>query len=342
MNDEQPPRRDAWGRWRASPPVNRFASREAAVLACGAASFVLLITSLYFSWDDGTGPLVGDVANLWFNCIHLAVLAVTLFCVWRPRLRTAGAVALAGLTIGMFYSFAESAFGMFTYDDAQPGAGFWLGLASYIALVLGAVGAGILVADECGGGCRPDGRPRSPGLVLGLAVVSSGWIVARFLPDFVIRVLHVPTNESGSALSETLEPAIHHRGMVARLEGAQFIPELAGWTIFALAAPLGAWVLRRQLAAAFLSGFVVYFVARIASAVAIDYSFDYTQDLNNGVRRTVDYGLDSGFLALLATTTVAAFVIAWVYFTGPDAAPDAGPDQPAAPAPSHRARDASG
>ena len=76
------------------------------------------------------------------------------------------------------------------------------------------------------------------------------------------------------------------------------------------------WWLRRQLAAAFLSGFVVYFVADIAAALAVDYSLDYSQDLENGLRVIVDYGLGSGFLAQLATTALVIFAVAAIYLTG--------------------------
>ena len=286
------------------------------VLQLGAAAVALWILSLYFSWDDETGPLVHDPVNLWFNCIMLGALAMMLFCVWRPGHRKAGAVALCGLTAGMFYALAENSFAMFTYNDAHPGPGFWLGLASYVVQLGAAAFAGLLVRDECCGGCRSDGRPHSPWLVLGAAALSTGWIVARFLPTYVISIRRTPVNESGNALSEPLPPEILHRGLVARLEGAQFIPELAAWLIFALAAPLAVWWLRRQLAAAFLSGFVVYFVADIAAALAVDYSLDYSQDLENGLRVIVDYGLGSGFLAQLATTALVIFAVAAIYLTG--------------------------
>ncbi len=309
----------------AADPSRR---RLLAVGQFGVASFALSILSLYVTWDDQTGRLVDDPVNLWFTCIQLSALAMILFCVSRPRHRTAGAVAFVGLTIGMFYVIVENTFGMFTYNDATPAAGFWLGLASYVLQLLAAIYAGLLVSDECCGGCRPDGRPRSPWLVLGLGVLSIGWIVARFLPDFIITVRRAPVSESGTALSEGFDPLIHRRGMVARLDGAEFIPELTGWAIFLLAAPLAAWVLRRQLAAALVSGFLVYFVADIVTALAIDYSLDYSEDLDNGLRVTVDYGLGDGFLALVATTTLFVIATAAVYFTGPDqpAAPDpAGP-----------------
>ena len=282
----------------------------------GAVAFSLWILSLYFQWDDRTGVLVDDPVNLWFNCILLGSLAVTLFCVQRPRHRTAGATAFIGVTIGMFYILAENAFGMFTYNPARPAAGFWLGLASYVVQLAADVLAGGLLRQECGAGRRPDGRPRSPWLVLGLAVLSTGWIVARFLPDFTITVERRPINESGNALSEPLAPEVLHRGMAARLDGAEFIPELAAWAIFALAAPLAAWVLRRQLAAALIGGFLTYFLADTAAGLAVNYGLDYSEDLEGGLRVTVDYGLGSGFLAETATTALVAFVIAAVYLTG--------------------------
>ena len=322
MNDERLPEGESGGRGVAAMIVPFYASGDPSqrqllgVLQLGVASFTLWILSLYFLWDDQTGVLVGDPVNLWFNCIMLGALAMTLGCVWRPRHRTAGAVAFVGLTIGMFYTLAENAFGMFTYNDARPGAGFWLGLASYVAQLAAACYAGALVREECCVGRRPDGRPRSPWLVLGLGVLSIGWIVARFLPDFTISVERRPIGDSGNALSEPLAPEIFHRGMVARLDGAEFIPELTAWVIFALAAPLAAWILRRQLAAALLSGFLVYFVADIAAALAVDYGLDYSEDLDNGLRVTVDYGLGSGFLALLATTVLFGIVIAAIYLTG--------------------------
>ena len=167
--------------------------------------------------------------------------------------------------------------------------------------------------------------------MLGLAVASSGWIVARFLPTYEITVVRTPVNESGNALSEPLTPEILHRGLVARLEGAEFIPELAGWPIFALAAPLAAWVLRRQLAAAFVGGFLVYFVADIAVALAVDYSLDYSEDLEGGLRVTVDYGLGNGFLAQLATTALFVLVVAAIYLTGsehPTSPAGAAPKEP--------------
>ena len=327
MDSEQPPAIETGNRrasallvpflpfWTAGEASQR---RLGALLQLGAASFALWILSLYFTWDDQTGRLVDDPVNLWFNCIQLGAFAMILFCASRPRQRTAGAVAFVGLTIGMFYVIAENAFGMFTYSEAHPGAGFWLGLASYIVQILAAVAAGLLVGDECCGGCRSDGRPRSPWLVLGLGVLSIGWLVARFLPDFVISVHRAPISESGNALSEALEPVVHDRGMVARLDGAEFVPEVTGWAIFLLAAPLAAWVLRRQLAAALVSGFLVYFVADIVTALAIDYSLDYSEDLDGGLRVTVDYGLGDGFLALVATTALFVIAIAAVYFTGPD------------------------
>ena len=335
MDSEQPPDTEPGARRAAALLVPFFAAgqasqrRLAALVQLGAASFALWILSLYFDWDDQTGRLVDDPVNLWFNCIIYGAFAMILFCAARPRHRTAGAVAFVGLTLGMFYVSAENAFGMFTYSDAHPGAGFWLGLASYVVQLLAAVAGGLLVGDECCSGCRPDGRPRNPWLVLGLGVLSIGWLVARFLPDFVISVRRVPVNESGNALGEGLDPVIHYRGMVARLDGAEFIPELAGWVIFLLAAPLAAWVLRRQLAAALVSGFLVYVVADLATALAIDYGLDYSEDLENGLRVTVDYGLGSGFLALLATTTLFVLVVAAVYFTGPD--------QPVAPKRADRA-----
>ena len=251
-------------------PAEPSRRRLLALMLFGVASFALSIVSLYFVWDDQTGRLVDDPVNLWFTCIQLSALAMILFCVSRPRRRSTGAVALVGLTIGMFYAFIENTFGMFTYNDAIPAAGFRLGLASYVLQLLAAISAGLLVGDECRGGCRTDGRPRSPWLVLGLGVMGIGWIAARFLPDFIITVQRTPISESGTALSEGFDPLIHRRGMVARLEGAEFIPELTGWAIFLLVAPLAAWVLRRQLAAALLSGFLVYFVADIVTALAID------------------------------------------------------------------------
>ena len=322
MNDERPPESESGGRGVAALIVPFYASADRSqrqllgVLQLGAAAFALWILSLYFTWDDQTGALVGDPVNLWFNCIMLGGLAMTLFCVWRPRHRTAGAVAFVGLTIGMFYVLAENAFGMFTYNDARPAAGFWLGLASYVVQLAAAGYAGFLVSDECCRGRRPDGRPRSPWLVLGLGILSIGWIVARFLPDFAISVERRPIGESGNTLSEPLAPEIFHRGLVARLDGAEFIPELTAWVIFALVAPLTAWVLRRQLAAALLSGFLIYFVADIAAALAVNYGLDYSEDLENGLRITVDYGLGSGFLALLATTALFTIVIAGIYLTG--------------------------
>ena len=336
MDSEQPPDIETGARRASALLVPFYAAGDAsqrrlgALLQLGAASFALWILSLYFDWDDQTGRLVDDPVNLWFNCITYGAFAMILLCVSRPRHRTAGAVAFVGLTIGMFYVIAETSFGMFTYSEAHPGAGFWLGLASYIVQLVAAVAAGLLVSGECCSGCRPDGRPRNPWLVLGFGVLSIGWLVARFLPDFVISVRQVPVNESGNALSEGPGPVIHHRGMVARLDGAEFIPEIAGWVIFLLVAPLAAWVLRRQLAVALVSGFLVYFVADLATALAIDYGLDYSEDLDNGLRVTVDYGLGSGFLALLATTTLSVIVIAAVYFTGPDrpVAPD--PADPAA------------
>ena len=322
MNDERPPESESGGRGGAALTVPFYASADRSqrqllgVLQLGAAAFALWILSLYFTWDDQTGALVDDPVNLWFNCIMLSGLAMTLFCVWRPRHRTAGAVAFVGLTIGMFYVIAENAFGMFTYNDARPAAGFWLGLASYVVQLAAAGYAGFLVSDECCRGRRPDGRPRSPWLVLGLGILSIGWIVARFLPDFAISVERRPIGESGNTLSEALAPEIFHRGLVARLDGAEFIPELTGWAIFALVAPLTAWVLRRQLTAALLSGFLIYFVADLAAALAVNYGRDYSEDRENGLRITVDYGLGSGFLALLATTALFAIVIAAIYLTG--------------------------
>ncbi len=324
MNDERPPENASRGRAVASPIVPFFASGDRSrrqllgVLQLGAAAFALWILSLYFSWfswDYRTGVLGKDPVNLWFNCIMLGGLAMTLFCVRRPRHRTAGAVAFVGLTIGMFYVVAENAFGMFTYNDARPGTGFWLGLASYVVQLAAAGYAGALVSEECRVGCRPDGRPRSPWLVLGLGVLSIGWIVARFLPDFVISVERRPIDESGNTLSESLTPDIFDWGTVARLEGAEFIPELTAWVIFGLVAPLTAWVLRRQLAAALLSGFLIYFVADLAAALAANYGLDSSDDLD-GLRLTVNYGLGSGFLALLATTALFAIVIAAIYLTG--------------------------
>lgn len=322
MNDEHPPEgrtADRGGAARLVPFLaagSRSRLGPLGVLQLGAGAFALAVLSLYFSWDDQTGALVGDPVNLWFNCILLAGMATTLACVGRPRNRTAGAVAFVGLTIGMFYVIAENAFGMFTYNDARPGAGFWLGLASYVVQLAAAGLACVLVREECCAGRRPDGRPRSPWLVLGLGVLGTGWIVARFLPDFVISVARSPVGESGNTLSEPVAPEIFHRGMVARLDGAEFIPELAAWAIFGLVAPLTAWVLRRQLTAALLGGFLVYFVADIAAALAVDYGLDYSEDLEGGLRITVDYGLGSGFLALLATTALFGIVISAIYLTG--------------------------
>lgn len=282
----------------------------------GVAALALWILSLYFPWDDETGLLVHDPVNLWFNCIPMAALALMLFCVSRPGHRTAGAVGICGLTAGMFYVIAENGFGAFTYNDAQPGAGFWLGMASYVVQLATAGYAALLAGEHWCGGCRADRRPRSPWLVLGFAAASAGWIAARFLPTYEITVSRTPVSESGSPLGEPLAPEVLHRDLVARLEGAEFIPELAGWLIFAAAAPLAAWLLSRQLAAAFVSGFLVYFVADIAAALAVDYSLDYSQDLENGLRVTVDYGVGQGFLALLVTTAVFAFGVAAIYLTG--------------------------
>jgi hypothetical protein len=324
MDIEQPSGGERRARRAGSPILTFFAAGEPSrrrllgVGALGTAAFALLIASLYVTWDDQTGRLVDDPVNLWFNCILLAAFALILLCISRPRHRSAGAVAFVGLTIGMFYVVAENGFGMFTYNDANPAAGFWLGLASYAVQILAAIYAGLLVGDECCGGVRPDGRPRNPSLVLGLGVLGIGWLVARFLPDFVITVHRAPVSESGNALSEGIDPDIHYRGMVARLDGAEFIPELTGWAIFLLAAPLAAWVLRRQLAAALVSGFLVYFIADIVTALAIDYSLDYSEDLDNGLRVTVDYGLGDGFLALVATTALFIIAITAVYFSGPD------------------------
>ena len=322
MNDERSPAGAGRGRRAGALIVpflaagGRSGRRSLGVLWLGAASFALWILSLYFSWDDRTGALVDDPVNLWFNCILLSGLATTLWCVGRPRHRTAGAAAFVGLTIGMFYVIAENAFGMFTYNDARPGAGFWLGLASYAVQLAAAGLAGVLLGGERCAGCRPDGRPRSPWLVLGLGVLSTGWIVSRFLPDFAISVERSPVGESGNTLSEPLAPEVFHRGMVARLEGAEFVPELTAWAIFGLAAPLAAWLLRRQLTAALLGGFLLYFVGDIAAALAVDYGLDYSEDLEGGLRITVDYGLGSGFLALLATTALFGMVIAAIYLTG--------------------------
>lgn len=324
MNREQALSEEG-GKHRATARVEPFFAsgeptrrRLLAVLQLGVVSFVLWILSLYFAWDDRAGAAVDDPVNLWFNCIPLSALAMTLFCTWRPRHRTAGAIALIGLTIGLFYIAAENAFGMFTYNEAQPGAGFWMGLTSYIVLLVAAVYAGFLVRGEWCRGCRPDGRPRSPWLVLGLGVLGIGWIVARFLPDYVISVVRAPIGPDGDTLSEGLEPEILERGMVGFLEGAQFIPELAGWVILLLVAPLAAWMLRPQLAAALLGGFLAYAAGDIAASLAVDYALDYSDDLDNGLRVTVDYGLGNGFLALLATTTLFVIVIAAIYFTGPD------------------------
>ena len=312
---------------------DRYRRRLLAVLQLGAASFVLWILSLYLWWDDQTGQLVDDPVNLWFNCIQLGAFAAILHCVSRPRHRTAGAVAFVGLTVGLLYVIFENAFGMFTYNVAEPAAGFWLGIASYVVMLVAAVYAGYLVADECCQGCLPDRRPRSPWLVLGLGVLSIGWIVARFLPDYRISVRRAPVDGTGNALNETLHVDIVERGMVGRLEGAEFIPEIAGWVIFLLAVPLTAWVLRRQLTAAFVSGFLVYFVADIAAALAVNYGRDYTRDTNDGMRLTVDFGFGDGTLALVATTALFAIVVAAIYLTGsehPDIGDNGGSD--AAPA----------
>ena len=299
-----------------------FACREPsrrrlnAALQLGAASFVLSVLSLYFAWDDGTGPLVHDPVNLWFNCIPLGAFAVALFCLGRPRHRTAGAVAFVGLTAGLLYINLENAFGMFTYNDANPANGFWLGLASYVVMLVAAILAAQLVAHECCKGCLPDRRPRSPWLVLGLGVLGIGWIVARFLPDYVISVRRTPIDESGNALNETLDTDLLHRGMVARLEGVEFIPEIAGWVIFLLVAPLAAWMLRRQLAAALIGGFLVYAVADVAATLTVSYSLDYTRDSESGVRLAVDRSLGRGSLALIATTALFIIVVAAIYLSG--------------------------
>ena len=294
----------------------RAQRQRLAVVLLGIASVFLWILSLYFDWTDRVGPTVHDVPNLWFNCIPLGALAMTLFCVWRPRHRTAGAVALIGLTVGLFYIVVENSFGMFTYNADRAAAGFWLGLTAYIVLLVAAVNAGLLVNDECCRGCRPDGRPRSPWLVLGLGTLGIGLIVARFLPDYVIGVERTPISDSGEALSQSPTAEILHRGMVGRLDGAEFIPEITGWVVFLLAAPLAAWLLRRQLAAAFIGGFLVYFVAKIAAALAVDYASDYSDDLDNGLQITVDYGLGDGFLALLATTVLFVLIIGAISLTG--------------------------
>lgn len=299
-----------------SASADRSRRQLLAVLQLGAASFALWILSLYFAWDNATDPPVRYAVSLWFDCILLAGFAITLFCTSRPRHRVAGAVAFVGLTIGMFYDVAETAFGMFTYNDASPAAGFWLGLASYVLQLAAATFAGLLVSDECCRGLRPDGRPRSPWLVLGLFIAGFGWLVARFLPKYAISVTRTPLDDSGNPRGEPLDPEILHREMVARLDGAEFVPEIAGWAIFLLLAPLAAWVLRRQLAAALLSGFLIYFLADIAAALAVDYALDYTEDLENNVRISVDYGLGIGFGALVATTALFAIVVAAIYLTG--------------------------
>ena len=315
---DQAPPATASGLLRFTPffAAGRSERRLLGVLQLGATSVALWILSLYFVWDSEQGLLVHDPVNLWFNCILLGAFAMMLFCVLRPNHRIAGAVAICGLTVGMFHGFAEDAFGMFTYNDADPGAGFWLGLASYVVQLLATGYAAALVGDEWCGGCRADGRPRSPWLVLGLGVVGIGWIVARFLPTYVITIRQVPVSESGNPLGESLDPTLQHHDLVARLDGAEFIPEIAGWLILTTAAPLAAWMLRRQLAAAFLSGFLVGPVAGIAAALAVNYSLDYSQDRGNGILTIVDYGLDSGFLAQLVTTALLVFVAAAIYLTG--------------------------
>ena len=300
-------------------PIER---RLNAVVQLGVASFALWILSLYFPWGGGTGKLVNDPINLWFNCIPLGAFAVILHCVSRPRHRTAGAVALLGLTVGHLYITFENAFGMFTYDDGRPGAGFWLGAASYVVMLLAAVVAGYLIGDECCRGCRPDRRPRSPWLVLGLGVLGIGWIVARFLPDRLISVERTPVDRSGNARNEALDMEILERRMVGRLEGLEFVPEIAGWAILLLAVPLAAWALRRQLAAAFIGGFLVYAFADIASSLAANYSLDYSKT-EDGVRLTVDYGFGRGTLALVATTALFVIVVAAIYLTGSEH-PDVG------------------
>ncbi|MCY3562177.1 MAG: hypothetical protein OXH20_13590 [bacterium] len=308
--------------------------RALAVCQLGVATLALWILSLYFTWDDETGLLVRDPVNLWFNCIAMGAFAAMVFCASRPAHRTAGAVGICGLTVGMFYVIAENSFGMFTYNDASPGAGFWLGLASYVAQLATAGYAARVAGAEWCRGCCADRRPRSPWLVLGFAAASTGWIAARFLPTYEITVTRRPVNESGGALGEPLAPDVLHRDLVARLEGAQFIPELVGWLIFALAAPLAAWMLSRQLAAAFVSGFLVYFVADIAAALAVDYSLDYSQDLDNGLRITVDYGVGQGFVAQLATAALFAFGVAAICLTGsehPAPASGAAADSPVEP-----------
>ena len=290
--------------------------RLTAVLQLGPASLALWILSLYFDWDTMTGKLVDDPVNLWFNCIPMGALAAILHCVSRPRHRTAGVVAFVGLTAGLLYIVFENAFGMFTYGQSDPRAGFWLQIAAYVLMLVASFYAGRLVAEECGQGCLPDRRPRSPWLVLGLGIGSIGWIVARFLPDYVVNVRRTPIDEAGNALNETLDVDLHFRGMVARLEGVEFIPEIAGWVIFLLVAPLAAWMLRRQLAAALIGGFLVYAVADVAATLAIDYSLDYTRDSDTGVRLAVDYALGRGSLALIATTALFVIVVAAIYLTG--------------------------
>ena len=303
-------------------PVPFFTCREPsrrqlnAVLQLGLVSFALWILSLYFAWDTMTGKLVNDPVNLWFNCIPVGALAVILHCVSRPRHRTAGVVAFVGLTAGLLYIIFENAFGMFTYGESDPRTGFWLQIAAYVLMLVASFYAGRLVAEECGQGCLSDGRPRSPWLVLGLGIGSIGWIVARFLPDYVISVRRTPIDESGNALNETLDTDLLLRGMVARLEGVEFIPEIAGWVIFLLVAPLAAWMLRRQLAAALIGGFLVYAVADVAASLAVDYSLDYTRDSETGVRLAVDYALGRGSLALIATTALFVIVVAAIYLTG--------------------------
>ncbi len=288
------------------------------VLQLGTASVVLWTVSLFFNWDDQTGRLIDGQVNLWFNCVMLIAFAVMLVCLRRAPNRATSAVAICGLTTAMFYIVSENAFGMFTYRDLDPGVGFWLGLASYVVQLATAAYAGLLIGDERCAGCRPDGRPRSPWLVIGFGIGSIGWIVARFLPSQVTHYSATPLDENGNPFSAAIETLSLERGMVARLEGAQFVPELAGWVIFALAAPLAAWMLRRQLAAAFMAGFLTYFAADIAASLAISYSLDYSYDRTTGVRATFDYALGNGFLAQLATTVLFVIVIASIYLTEPE------------------------
>ena len=148
-----------------SDPSRRW---PAGVLQLGLTSAALWIASLYPAWDDQTGALVKDPVNLWFNCVTLAAYVLMLWCVWRPGHRMAGAVALCGFTVGMFPAITEDAFGMFTYNDATPGAGFWLGLSSYV-LQLGAAGYAAYVSCPEWGVGRAPARGGSTNLMMGFA-----------------------------------------------------------------------------------------------------------------------------------------------------------------------------